>query len=292
MLSPSGFAESERAYAIVSRVVGGLLLVAAALKFFGSQAAPLAQIGPFASNSFVITVVELEICLAVWLLWGRLPAYAWFTSIAAFFIFALVSAYTGWLGNASCGCLGDVPASPWLMFALDLVTLTALGFARPDLRQRGSSAVVFLACAACSIGVVVTVIASLACIISAAGTAVFGSQEAALAALRGDSFYVRPGVLDVGRRTAGVRFSSSVEIVNRAGVPISIVGGSSDCACIVTDSLPCVIDAHSTGEISLTISMPPRPGSFAHRVTVWSDLPSQPKSGFRLTGICVEHDQD
>lgn len=119
-------------YPLVSRFLGILLLAAAGLKLNGLAVDPVGRMGLFTLPAFQIAVVEFEIFLAVWLLWGRQPLGSWATALAVFTIFAAVSAYQGWIGRASCGCFGRLSVSPWYAFGIDLAVLIALIVGRPD----------------------------------------------------------------------------------------------------------------------------------------------------------------
>ena len=85
-------------YSVVSRSLGILLLAAAGLKLNGLAVDPVGRMGLFTLPAFQIAVVEFEIFLAVWLLWGRLPLGSWATALGVFTVFAGVSAYQGWIG--------------------------------------------------------------------------------------------------------------------------------------------------------------------------------------------------
>jgi hypothetical protein len=63
-------------YALVSRILG-VLLVAAALKVQGLGFDPVRRLGMFSAPEFQIAVVEFEIFLALWLLWGKYPFGSW-----------------------------------------------------------------------------------------------------------------------------------------------------------------------------------------------------------------------
>src|SRR5262245_11117104 len=88
---------------VTSRVLGLLLLVAAGLKAYGVAVEPVGSAGLFSAPGFQIAVVQFEIVLGVWLLWGIKPVGAWAAAVATFACFAGVSFYLGWEGQTSCG---------------------------------------------------------------------------------------------------------------------------------------------------------------------------------------------
>jgi hypothetical protein len=82
-------------YIWVARVLAVLLLTAAMLKLNGLAVDPVGRMGLFSLPAFQIAVVEFELFLAAWLLWGRQPLGPWITALSLFTIFAVVSAYQG-----------------------------------------------------------------------------------------------------------------------------------------------------------------------------------------------------
>ena len=63
-------------YAVIARVLGVLLLAAAALKVQGLGFDPVRRLGIFAAPEFQVAVVEFEVFLGLWLLSG-IPS-TWF----------------------------------------------------------------------------------------------------------------------------------------------------------------------------------------------------------------------
>ncbi|HEY7314869.1 MAG TPA: MauE/DoxX family redox-associated membrane protein [Gemmataceae bacterium] len=188
-------------YSWVSHILALLLLVAAGLKLNGLAVDPVGRMGLFSMPVFQIAIVEFEIFLAAWLLWGRQPLGSWATALGAFSIFAAVSAYQGWIGRASCGCFGRLSVSPWSAFGIDLAVLLALVVGRPDLaavRQHPRRILTNILPAAYGLSgaaVVLGVLAALASLL-------FGSPDAALAHLRGERISLYPRLVDVGTGAA------------------------------------------------------------------------------------------
>lgn len=60
-------------WTVISKCLGILLLVAAALKVQGLGIDPVRRLGPFSTPEFQLAVVEFETFLALWLLWGKRP---------------------------------------------------------------------------------------------------------------------------------------------------------------------------------------------------------------------------
>src|SRR5207244_1575534 len=120
---------------VVSKSLGCLLLAAAGLKIYGFGMTPVGAIGIFSSPSFQVGLIEFEILLGLWLLSGKSPIGSWLVAIAGFASFGAVSFYLGWIGQASCGCFGQLSVSPWYAFGIDLVAILALLVGQPDLKQ-------------------------------------------------------------------------------------------------------------------------------------------------------------
>lgn len=115
----------ERAGISVRSVAACLLLIAAGLKYLHLATTPLLPDEPAGQRWLWIAQIELETFWGVWLLVGFWSRVARLSSASLFAIFALVSAYRGVLGYESCGCFGEFPINPWLMFAVDLLFAAA-----------------------------------------------------------------------------------------------------------------------------------------------------------------------
>lgn len=214
-------------FSLISRCLAILLLVAAGLKLQGLAIDPVGRMGLFTLPAFQIAVVEFEIFLAIWLLWGKQPLGAWATALGVFAVFAGVSAYQGWIGRASCGCFGQLSVNPWYAFGIDLAVLLALVLGRPDLeilrRQPRFLMASFLP-AVYGLGGAVAILASFAGLASL----IYGSPDAALAHLRVERISLYPRLIDVGTGAAGADRATELEVVNRNNHPIRLIGGTAD----------------------------------------------------------------
>jgi hypothetical protein len=116
-----------------------LLLVAAALKGHQLVTAPPLGGGLFSARWFQIGLVELELVLGVWLLWGGWPRAAWWAAVAVFSTFASVALFKALRGDATCGCLGSLAIDPWWMFACDVCALALLAWCRHGVHRAPQS---------------------------------------------------------------------------------------------------------------------------------------------------------
>ena len=120
----------------VRLLLGVILLAAASLKGFELATGPIAEDSLLWRRWFFIAVVELELFLGLWLLSGIWVKWAWRVSLAVFFGFAAASFSKGLMGDASCGCFGRVPVSPWWTLTMDMVAVAALARWPPAKSER------------------------------------------------------------------------------------------------------------------------------------------------------------
>lgn len=118
-------------FAILSRALGGLLLIAASLKAYELATAPVPAESILDSRWTLIAVVESELLFGIWLLFGLCPKFTWAAALGCFALFAAVSLYKAASGQASCGCFGRVPINPWYVTAFDAIIVMALLRWRP-----------------------------------------------------------------------------------------------------------------------------------------------------------------
>ncbi len=176
--------------------------------------------------------------------------------------------------------LGAVQTSPWWAFAVDVAALTLLGFSYPR-GERSPSA--FKSTFVKWIGGV----AVLSIGVMLGATAVYGSPEAALARLRGDSLLVEPH-LDLGAGKPGSILEANATIRNVSDHPIRLVGGTSDCSCTSIRDLPVTIGPGESASVGIQMNVPPADGGRLSRTVILrTDDPSHPILRFAI-GCRVE----
>jgi hypothetical protein len=210
-------------YSWIARLLALLLLAAAGLKFAGLAVDPVGRMGLFSAPAFQVGVVEFEVFLAFWLLWGKRPAGSWAVALVVFLTFAGVSAWQGWTGRASCGCFGRLSVSPWYAFSIDVAVVFALLLGRPEGVGMNLWAILMDVLPG-----VYGLFGAMVVLGGLAGLAAlcFGSPDAALARLRGERVSLYPRLIDVGTGPPGETREEAVEVVNRTEQPIRLIGGA------------------------------------------------------------------
>jgi hypothetical protein len=75
-------------------------------------------------------LIQAELLLALWLLFGGLPRPRLICAVACFAVFAAASCYEAAHAIASCGCFGNVKVPPAITAALDIAAVLALCLTR------------------------------------------------------------------------------------------------------------------------------------------------------------------
>jgi hypothetical protein len=273
---------ARRGFTIVRIVLGLLLLTAAGLKLYGMNVTAVPRVGWFATPRVQVAVVEWELVLGLWLLSGTYQAGAWLAAVGTFLAFAGVSGYFGWIGVASCGCFGVIRASPWAAFGVDLAALAVLGVARPDfradsLRLPSGSGIVPVGAAAVLVA------------LTGVGSWLYGSPQAALARLRGDTLTVSSDYVDFGSGSAGQLLEATVEVQNWTERAVRLTGGTSDCSCVTTADLPLTILAGEARPATIRLTIPPaKLGAFTRVAELWTDHDKQRSIRLRVGCRIVE----
>jgi hypothetical protein len=266
---------------LITRCLAVVLLAAAGLKVYGFGVDPVAPTGTFSAPAFQFLVIAFEIILAVWLLSGKYAVGSWLVALITFFGFTVISFFQGWIGQASCGCLGSkVTVNPWLMFVIDLAVVAALLVSRPDLRPLWEHRTGIVRTGGIVFVWYVLVLGTIA------GFAHYryGSIDAALASLRHERLSVNPRLIDMGQGAPGEIREATVEFANRTDQPIRLIGGTLDCSCTVLGDLPFTIPPGTAHSITITVRLPNSTGSFNRKAELKIDDQGFNTVGFRLTG--------
>jgi hypothetical protein len=253
--------------------VGLVLLAAAGLKLAGQAVSPFAQQGILTAPHLQALAVVWEILLGVWLMSGVYRPAAWLAAVGTFSLFALISGYLGWMGQANCGCFGVIRASPWAAFTIDVIALTLLLLARVN-RSTVSPApqeARGVGFAGLLVGAVLILT-----LLAVGAWLRYGSLEAALARLHGQSLYA-PTYVDFGSASAGQELVQDIILTNWTDAPIRVIGGTSDCSCVTTSSLPLTIPPGERRAVRVVLRPPGAVrGWLTRRAELWTDCERQP----------------
>jgi hypothetical protein len=266
---------------VIVRVGLGLLLLATAgLKLYGLGFSSVPQVGWFSHPWVQLLAAEWELVLGGWLLSGVRPRLSWLAALVTFVGFAGVSGYLGWVGVASCGCLGVIKANPWWTFGVDVAAVLLLAVSRP-VAEAGAAP--FLRTAGVWVGSV-----ALTCgLLIAVGSLFFGSVEAAVATLRGDSLSVTP-YADFGSGKPGQTLEGTATVTNYTDAPVRLIGGTADCTCVTVEDFPLTIPPGEQASFRIRLQvLSDKTGQLTRAVMVRTDCPSRPVLQFRI-GCRVE----
>jgi hypothetical protein len=259
------------------RVALGLLLVtAAALKLSGLNVTAIPRAGWFATPQVQVIAAEWELILGFWLLSGAYRFAAWLMALLTFTTFAAISAYFGYIGIASCGCFGVIRTSPWTVFTIDVAAIALLLFSFPGARSasKGSSDFSLARASGSYVFIPLTAVAILLAL-TAIGSFVYGSPAAALAKLRGESLTVEPSYVDFGNGKPGDVLEATVTVYNWTDQPVTLIGGTSDCSCVVTNDLPATIASGKAIPARVRLRVPSSSGWLVRSAELWTDLNEQ-----------------
>jgi hypothetical protein len=274
----------RRLNALIRVGLGLLLATAAGLKLYGLGVSAVPRVGWFSQPGVQLAAAEWELTLGLWLISGACPAGSWLAAAGTFLAFAGVSGYLGFTGVSSCGCLGAIHASPWWAFGVDVAALVLLAVGRPH-REAASpdqSSLPVRAGLKWAGGTAVLLIG-----ITAAATALYGSPDAALARLRGESLTADP-YLDLGSGKPGDALEGAATIRNVTDRPIRLVGGTSDCSCTVLRDLPATVEPGGSVTVGVRLKIPDgRTGRLTRTVFLRTDDPDRPVVRFAV-GCRVE----
>ena len=276
---------------IVARVVGALLLLAAALKAQGIALAPVSAMGMFAAGWFQVALVVAEVLLGVWLILGLAPLGSWALALAVFTVFAAFSSYQAIIGRSSCGCFGRLQVNPWYAFGFDVAVLMGLVWCRPSLKSAWENpralAKAALLPAVCIFGGTLVLAGAL----MGAAHLAFGSMPAAIAFFRGERVSVEPAILDLGSAEPGESREVPLTITNWTEKPIRVFGGTANCSCTVLGDLPVNIPPRESRSITVRATLKGSPGVFTREGRFLIDDNGFSRVGFTLIGQ-VRHPVD
>jgi hypothetical protein len=283
----------QRRNRVVHALLGFILLAAAGLKIYGFNVTAVPPSGPFSGPQVQMLSVEWELLLGLWLFAGWLRLAVWFAAVGTFLTFTGISGYLGWIGQATCGCLGTIEASPWHALSVDLAALTLLATSPPGpaFWRRNSALEQVRArprLAAPLLGTATILGAS-----ALAAVTVYGTPARILARLRGETLTAAPAYLDFGEGDPGQVLKAKIALRNWTDEPVRVVGGTRDCTANVTENLPVAIPAGGAATVEIQFKVPPSAsGALTRDLLFWTDCAQQQllliRAGCRIRAIPAE----
>jgi len=284
--------KGARSRRIVFVVLGLFLIVTALLKAQGTADGALGQNMILFSPHLRFLVMEAEALLGLWLLSGWAKRTAWVFAVAFFLVVAGFSLYLGLMGQSSCGCFGRIQVSPWSAFALDVACLAVLGLCRPSFRRAERE----ITTASLWLREAITITCGAGAILAMClgGILLAGGSRPGdfLARVRGERISVDPPVTDIGSDVAGKRRQFTVRLQNHCDRTVKIIGGTTSCACVVTDDLPVSIPPGGSVPVAVRAGFKGTPGLFQQEFVFYTDDKKQKRVLARFKGWITESRTD
>lgn len=271
---PGSLADLLRHRRLFFQLLAIFLLTTAFLKVYGFAASSLPEVGWFSTPNVQAAAVLLEVLIGLWLLSGVTQNLSWLVSLTAFIGFSVVSGYLGLQGVASCGCLGAIKASPWILFVVDLIIVLGLIFARPKMSDIVGDLFLVNKSELLAIGCIGMVLSS---VLFLYGYTRYGSFDCFIAQIRNQPIGA-PQFVDFGDISPEQGYEAKIPISNFSDRPIRLIGGSADCNCITTSDMPITIEPNTKTEIKIFLGV--RATSVGHltkKVELWTDCDLQRK---------------
>ncbi|MDR1924795.1 MAG: DUF1573 domain-containing protein [Planctomycetaceae bacterium] len=96
----------------------------------------------------------------------------------------------------------------------------------------------------------------------------FGEFNTFVAYFKGESFVISPAFCDLGVNEAGKERDAVFELTNFTSEPISIIGETSGCNCVFTESLPITAKPHKTVKIKIKSQLPRYTANYDQTITL------------------------
>lgn len=267
--------QSEIFTTVVSRIAGGVLLVAGLAKFTGGDGS--GAFPAFLPSWLIGTVPVFEILLAVWLFSGQWRFGSWMIAQVAFAIFTLVTLSQIQAGKSDCGCFGAAKVPPYFTFGLDICLTALLLRARPAWAGWPGREVQTLALTASVAAVVVGIASGYAYLR-------YGSVQAGIAAAAGLPVTVTTQVVDLGKVSPDALVDSHLEVINLTGEDVQLAIISTRCRCAEFHDLPVTLTPNRAVRIALTLRAPTATGPFRREGEIRS---SAGVAKFEMVGYVV-----
>jgi hypothetical protein len=256
--------------------IGFMLIVASVLKL-----ANIETPGIRIESWMTLAIVQIEIGVAFWLIFGEeRRAASWF-AVALFAAFASMNLIAIINDQQDCGCLGIVKVAPWKMLAFDVMLMAILILIASQASGHAHTSTIraFLT--------FLFVNLALLCMIQGIIERFFISTDAAIARLRGQTIIPIKRLINMGPLSAGTFHRVPVHIYNAESMTTQVIGGTSTCGCTAIDGLPAEINSLSNREFVIGLTVPNVPGQFESLAEYYTDNPNTPRFYVRIVGESV-----
>lgn len=263
-------------YAVVSRALALLLLLAAVLKARGSGTEYVPGISWLSSPRWEITIIEGEGLLGIWLLTGLTPRACRSAALVVFVLLGSVSLYLALDGQGSCGCFGQIRVNPWITLGVDATAVATLLVLRPVL---GGSSILpaFLMHTLFGAAIILA-------ILSASLFLFIDHPRDFLARLRGEVITVEPQVTTLGEGVSGEEREFEVQVYNHYDRSVCLIGGTSNCSCNATSSLPLNLAPGEIKAVRISGRFGGSRGIFRREFVMYTNCEEQPLVKVRFNG--------
>ena len=251
----------------------GILLIATALLKAANPDQTLSFLD-YSSSSIRFIAIQTEIVLGTWLILGMARRTAWTMALILFAIMAVASLWLAIQGQSDCGCFGSIHVSPWLTFAIDMVSIALLILTRPK-RLHWQNAL--LPISLCAI-----------LILSGVGLSTWTDSSAGrrtIAKFQGHDILLEASQIDIGSGRPDETKTVEITLHNLANHDIKIVGGKASCSCVATKGLPMTVKANGTAHIPIEVTYLSDPGLFKREFTLLIDRATTSQLHGELIGV-------
>ena len=262
---------------LVRYSVAGILMVAAVLKIIGLAYNVVPGHGWMSHSAIQSSAVIIELILGVWLISGRTKSVAWLFATLLFMLFAIVSFVSSYQGLPSCNCFGSISLNPIWVCLFDAGIVAALLLVRPSRADVASEVAQYGLPAAYT---------ALAFLTISILWYVTDADQYYNRIVLGKILHVESAV-DFGEVEPKSIVTESIVVHNSGQQPVTIVGGTSTCSCIVSET-PVSLSPGESGSVNLTIKVPSEfQGQVYYNIELWTDYSRQPRLPVRV-GFTVQ----
>jgi hypothetical protein len=116
----------------------------------------------------------------------------------------------------------------------------------------------------------------------------YGSMRNAIDRVRGHVLVVDSSTKSFGNLTVGSRVDLTYRLTNVGNDTVRILGSQVDCTCVVYDDRPFRLAPRESREFQVSIELVEKPGKVRRVVTLFTNIPNQPKLELSIIGAVVD----